>query len=419
MLRDLTIAVGYSIAALASLQGLRSPGSVILVEEPDVIRKRDVADAVRRFPVVGELAAVAYHDHGLADSFLNPARVSRVASVVPFLEYATPFAARLAERLGLPGATLKASLAMRDKHQLRTVTRTHGVANPRSQLVENLADVRRFAEQAPDAVIIKPANRQASVGTVIVRDHRDLEAAFAASRRRDEGIMVPDRGLPERTLIEDFVTGDEHSVEALVVNGRIVFSNVTQKELFEGVNPVERAHIVPAPVPRDVVEQLVERTQTVLNATGFDTGIIHCEWILADQTAWLVECAGRFAGDGIIDLIRRAYDFDIVAAYHAILRGEAPGILPQHAGRTATVRFLGGRDGRIAAIDIDPQAISGQGVVDHHVMARVGDRAYAPTMSWHRLASVTAEAQDGMAATAVAARALAGITVTYDMGANA
>ena len=419
MPRDLTVVVGYSGAALASLQEMRPPGTVILVEEPDVIRKRGVTDALRAFPVVGELAAVKYHDHRLADVFLDSARALHVTSVVPILEYTTPFAARLAERLNLPGATLEASLAMRDKHRLRTLTRAHGVANPRSRLVEDLADIRRFADEAPGAIIIKPANRQGSVGTVIVHDRRNLEAAFAASRLRDEGVMVPDRGLPERTLVEDFVVGSEHSVEALVANGRILFSNVTQKELFEGTNPVERAHVVPAPVPASVAAHLVNNTQTVLDATGFSTGIVHCEWILSNGTAWLVECAGRFAGDGIIDLVRRAYGFDIVAAYHTLMRGEAPGILPQCAGRTATVRFLGGRDGRIAAIDVDPDVMSEEGVVDYHVMARVGDRAHVPAMSWHRLASVTAEAADAAAATAVAARALAGITVTYQMGADA
>jgi biotin carboxylase len=262
-------------------------------------------------------------------------------------------------------------------------------------------------------VILKPADRQGSVGAVILRDPAGLDRAWAASQLRDEGVLVPDRAPSARTLVEELVVGPEYSVEALVREGRILFANVTAKELFPGPHPVERAHTVPAPLAPDETERLVAETGRVLAATGFRTGIVHCEWIRAADGPVLVECAGRFAGDGIIDLVCRAWGFDIVAAYHALMRGEDPGVLPTRPSKTASVRFLGGRDGILVDVAVEPGAMAQEGVVAHHVSVQPGARTFVPAMSWHRLASVTVEASDPEAARVLAERALAGIRLDY------
>ena len=412
MTRRTSIVVGYSPAAVKSLQALFPEHSIVLVEEPDVIRKRGIQHLIEGYSVIAELVPYAYQLEDAADAFLATVTGMPIASVVPITEYATPFAARLADLLHLPGAGHEASVTLRNKHRLRDVTRAHGVRNPVSLVVTDFEDVEAFAAHRNGPVIIKPANRQGSVGTVIVRDHAELREAWQASRLRDEGVMVPDRDFPDVTLVEEFITGSEHSVEALVENGVMLFSNVTQKELFDGPHPVERGHTVPAPMTA-ATAGLVAETQRVIDATGFKTGIIHCEWLVNDDGAYLVECAGRFAGDGIIDLIERAYAFDIVDMYHRLMRGETLPKLPVTAAKTAMVRFLGGQDATIEGVHLDAAALNAPGVAHYHVTAKPGDRVYAPTMSWHRLGAVTVEAHDPEAALALAERALEGIRVTY------
>ncbi|MFC4160851.1 ATP-grasp domain-containing protein [Chitinimonas lacunae] len=408
-----TIVVGYSAAALASLQKLREPGSVILVDEPDVVRKRKIDAEVQKYSVVDKLIPFEYQREEAADAFFAEVRHLDVVSVVPIQEYATPFAARLAERFGVPGASYGASLIMRNKNRLRAVTKAFGIKNPASETVSNLAELEAFAASHPGSLIIKPANRQGSVGTVIVHDPSTLASAWQASQTRDEGVMVPDRGFPEITLAEQFIKGSEYSVEALVVAGKIIFSNVTQKDLFDGVHPVESGHTVPAALKPAETDLLVGNTQKVLDATGFQTGIIHCEWMFDGQDAYLIECAGRFAGDGIIDLIERAYRFDIVKCYHAIMRGESLTDLPVRAEKTAKVRFVGGRNGKISDIQLNETALTRPGIAYYSVTAKVGDTTVEPSMSWHRLGSVTVEADTSELANKLISDAIAGIQISY------
>jgi len=408
-----TLVVGFNQVVLCSLQTTMPIGSVILIEEPEIIETRGLTEEVKAFSVVDRMLAVDYLTDASADALVASIGAETVQSIIPIKEYTTPFAARLAERLGLPGAGYGASLSMRDKNRLRIVTSAHGVNNPVSKLVSSFAEAMAFAQLHGAPLIVKPANRQGSIGTIIVHKVRDLKRAWNKSRLRDEGISLPRRGLPEITLIEKFIDGSELSVEALVWKGRIIFSNVTLKDLFEGVNPVESGHTVPAPVSSALTEQLIDETQKVLNATGFCTGIIHCEWKLSGDIPYLVECAGRFPGDGIIGLIDRAYDINISNAYFQLMRGEVPDGLPNQASRTTHVRFIGGKDGIVGKINVDDTILSQKGIVDYYITAESGQRAFTPKMSAHRLGAVTVEADNAKSAWQLADEALAGIDISY------
>lgn len=158
---------------------------------------------------------------------------------------------------------------------------------------------------------------------------------------QDEGVFVPDRPMELRMLAEECVVGEQFSVEMLVRGGEDLFVNVTRARLVPGPIPAEASHVVPADTTPQLMVLLGEQTRRIVDAVGFRDGIVHCEWIVSDGVPNLVECAGRFAGDGIIELIERAYPVDLVRAYYAVMKGEPiPGPLPAVAQRGAAVRFL-------------------------------------------------------------------------------
>ena len=120
------ILVGFVGAALPTLPNIQPDQSVIFVEEPDVVRKRDVRTKVAECPTVRELVEWEFHLPGKADEFYHAYRDLDPEAVIPLTEYATPFAARLAERYGLPGAGFAAATLLRDKALLRNVSRAAG-----------------------------------------------------------------------------------------------------------------------------------------------------------------------------------------------------------------------------------------------------------------------------------------------------
>lgn len=287
--------VGFVGVTLAAIGEFQPDDSVIYIEEPDVVRKRHVREQLDGVAFVRGLIEWEYHLPGKADEFHNAHPDLAPVAIVPAIEYATPFAARLAERYGLPGSGLGAAQILRDKALLRQVSAAAGIANPASVRVNGPDGVREFLGGRDGPVVLKPANRQAAVGTRVIRDPAEVERAWADCLVQDEGVFVPDRPMELSMLAEEYLDGPEFSVEMLVRDGHPLFVNVTGKQLFPGPHPVEMAHIVPADIPQELARTLGAQTARVVAAVGFRDGIVHCEWIVSGGVPHLVECAGRLA----------------------------------------------------------------------------------------------------------------------------
>lgn len=384
--------VGFVTPVLMALTGTEPDGSVVLLEEPDVIRKRELRTKLAGSTLVRELVEWPYTLAGSADEFHATHRDLNPVAVVPLIEYATPFAARLAERYGLPGASLGAALIMRDKALLRRVSAAAGLTNPESATVTCAADVLAFMRAHPGPVVLKPANRQAAVGTQVINDRAEVEGAWANCIEQDEGIFVPDAPMELRMLVERYVPGPEYSVEMLVRGGEPLFVNVTGKLLYPGTRPVELAHIVPAEIPGDLARTLGSLTRRVVAAVGFVDGIVHCEWIVADGVPYLVECAGRIAGDGILEIIDRAYPIKLLHSYLAVMRGEPLPALPRRATGGAAVRFVPMEPGVIDAVLGVEQARQVEGVFLVDIQVGPGHWFAGLRSSWDRPGLVMAAA---------------------------
>ena len=382
--------VGFVTPVFRELAGTEPAGSVILVEEPDVARKRDLAARLAGNVQVRDLIRWEYGRCGAADDFYATYPDLDPVAVIPLVEYATPFAARLAERYGLPGAGSGAARILRDKALLRRVTAEAGLANPASVTVHSPADVEAFMAAQNSPVVLKPANRQAAVGTQIILDPADIDAAWASCVQQDEGIFVPDRPMVLHMLAERYLHGPEFSVEMLVRQGEPLFVNVTGKQLYPGPRPVELTHIVPADIPDDLTALLGERTGQVLAAVGFGDGIAHCEWIVCDGVPYLVECAGRIPGDGIMEIIDHAYPMELLHSYFALMKGAELPEFPQRANGGAVVRFVPMEPGVIETVRGVEEARQVDGVFLVDITVGPGHRFEGLRSSWDRAGLVMA-----------------------------
>ncbi|WP_316755861.1 ATP-grasp domain-containing protein [Streptomyces herbicida] len=386
--------VGYNAAYLRAIDGSVPDRSVVVIEEPDIIRKRELQDAAARFDCLDRIVPASYQQSAEALDLVAELTAARpVAAVVPGLEYAVPATAALAEKLGLPGATETAAQALRDKVRLREASGAGGVRNPRWREVHGPADILEFAGDGP--VVVKPANRQASVGVQLL-DSVDAKGAAQAWERTSSAAeyeQVPDRQLAWRFLAEERLQGPEYSVEALVQGGEIIFENITAKTVISGRYPVELGHLLPAPLGQDTQHAFETAMRALVAALGFETGILHAEWILTESGPTLVECAGRCPGDYLIDLIDLAYGTRIRLTLIALLAGR-PVTLPRSARQTSAIRFLAAEPGTVTEVTGVNTAQELPGIQLAEVDVEAGQEVRPWASSWDRAGHVIATGPD-------------------------
>lgn len=400
---------GFSRGILGHLEGWAAPGSVVVLEEPDVCRKKRVDRLWTGYRSVREVVELPYQQ---CDAFLEPLlarhRAAPFAAVIPCVEYAVPAAAALAAAAGLPGASVPAAAALRDKLRLREVTTAAGMAAPDWQEVRDAAAVRTFAAAGP--TVLKPANRQASVGVSFLDRPGQVAPAWHALVAADEPRQLPDRPLAWRYLVERRMAGPEYSVEALVAGGEVVFENVTAKSVLGGDAPVEDGHVVPAPLDAAGRGRFAVALRQLVAATGFGTGILHAEWIDTAGGLVLVECAGRIPGDQIIELIDLAYGIRLCHALADLLAGR-PVELPREPSRAAAIRFLTASPGRVLDVNDADRVRAAPGVEELTVTVGPGDEVRRWRSSWDRIGYVLASGTTPDEAAGTARRAADAVRV--------
>jgi biotin carboxylase len=384
---------------------------VVVVDHPDVLELKHFDRHARDYPIVEKLLPLdIYGDRGWLDLIRAEHSAAQFAAVLPGLEYPSVAAAMAAEMLGLPGAGAKAALLHRHKDALLARAAAAGLATPRSTTVTSLAELKRVS--TPERWVLKPADRQASVGVLVLEAGADKTAAWRASQDAGEA-SHPDDLFRRSFLAQEFLAGLEFSVELLGVDGEAVFGNVTAKTVKQGVHPVELGHVVPAPLPATAYSELLADTNALVRATGLRTGLAHAEWIV-DGRPQLVECAARLPGDSIVELIDRAYQMDLEGAWLAALCGEPVGVLPDRASAVAAIRFLELPAGCVRSV---------AGVVElaHHGVVRtdlpeLGARVGEASDSWSRSGEfvVVAATHDEVTARSDAALAALRIEVETD-----
>jgi biotin carboxylase len=405
------IFIGLTLAGLRGLGQYLPDGSAVFIDEPDVLRKRDAVAKSADIPTLRELIGwELYELEGAADRFYNANRQRRPAGILPVSDYGVPFTARLAERYGVRGAGYGAARALRDKHLLRQITQSAGIANPESVPVTRAAEARAFMAEIGGPIVLKPANRQAAIGTKIVAEPGEIDAAWLECTDQEEGVFLPDRPLPLRMLAERYVRGEEFSVEMMFRSGRMAFGGVTRTLLFDGPRPVEQGHLYPADISAELTERLLANTVRVLEAVGLDSGWTHCEWRVEDGVPYLMECAGRMAGGGIIELISITSGYDANAAFLAMMLDQDL-TAPPATDRYAAVWMGAVPSGEVVSIDGREEALALPGVRSCSVQVKVGEQAPPLRSSHDRVMTVEAEGPTAAQALATAQAAMALISV--------
>ncbi len=269
-------------------------------------------------------------------------------------------AARLADRLDLRFHSPAVVERLTDKTAQRAALRRAGMPGPDSVVLPGGSSPRRGLELAATVAfpaVLKPRRGASSRHTYRIGDLADLDALLGGDRLLDgdTGDFVLESFLPAAAGLSPAFAAFV-SVESLVVDGAISHIGITGK--FPLAEPFrEGGHFVPAVLPADTADAVVDVAGRAATAIGVRHGVLHTEIQLTHLGPVVIEVNGRVGGGSIPRLYanRHGVSLRLLAARAALglTAGPPPDLAsgppysyafllqaPQQAGRVERVAGL-------------------------------------------------------------------------------
>lgn len=296
---------------------------------------------------------------------------------VTLTEPALLTAAAINDALGLPGNSHRTASLLMDKWAMRQHLRASGVSPVAAAVGAGQADIEAFAREHGLPLIVKPLDRNSSVGVVRIADLEEVGAAWAALR--GQGF--------DRFVIEEYLDGAEVSVESFTFSGRHTIVAVTQKTT---AGFVEMGHAVPAPLPEDARRELAACVRAFLDAVGLVEGPAHTEVKLTPAGPRVIESHNRVGGDRINELVEIAYGLDMDRLTLGWPFRLVPFVEDPGPAAAAAIRFVAPPPGRLLALAGVDAALRVEGVVEVDVGVSPGDEIPPLRSNFDRVGHVMA-----------------------------
>lgn len=239
----------------------------------------------------------------------------------------------IAGQLGLAGNSERCVKASTNKHLMRKKFEEYGDPSPKSILVESVADLDGADLDYP--IIVKPIDRSGSRGItkLTYEDTKKLKEAIEYAK---------EQGFEKYALVEEFVPGQEYSVECISWHGQHYFLSMTQKFTTGSPHFIETAHLEPVVINENTVEKVKHIVFRALSNLQIENGASHSEVKITEQgKIAIIEIGGRMGGDGIgSHLVEWSTGIDYVKAVIQIALDEEPDLSVHLPLSAAAVRFI-------------------------------------------------------------------------------
>ena len=264
------------------------------------------------------------------------------------------------EQLGIDGMDTQTALNVRDKSRMKTVLRAAGIPCARHQLVTNASEAFAFAEAVGFPLVAKPPAGAGAQATYRLDDAAALQGWLVA--------IPPQPDAPG--LLEEFLTGEEHTFDSVTVGGRTVFSSIadylpTPLEVLR--QPwIQWTVVLPRKLDDSRYDGIWEVGPAALHALGVRDALTHMEWFRRpDGSVAVSEVAARPPGAQITSMLGYVHDVDFYRIWaELVILGRFDPPERRYAAGTAYLRGQGrGRVGSVHGVD-ELQREIGQLVVE-------------------------------------------------------
>lgn len=239
----------------------------------------------------------------------------------------------VAENLGLPCNKTKYSSIQTNKYEMRTEFMHAGIPCPKFVSV-------RFDEYKDDLlngftfpIIVKPTDRSGSRCIMKLDSFEGIKDAIEAACKTS---------FEHKAIIEEFIYGDEYSMETITYRGRHHYLATTKKFTTGEPHFIETGHIEPSGLPDEINERAKEMIFKALDCLHVENSAGHSEFrVDKDGNIRIIEIGARMGGDCIgSDLVQLSTGYDFVKMVIDVACGNEPSFEKGNHYSMAQIKFI-------------------------------------------------------------------------------
>ena len=322
-------------------------------------------------------------------------------------------AAYVNEKMGKqPDLSYEDSLCATIKSHMRDRLKECNVPIPQFYAVNNEKEFAQAVTEIKGDMIVKPADNAGSRGVVLLK-----KDSVTGKTQPEDSISVYEYSKENSrngiVMVEEFMEGEEVSVEAMTVNGETTIITITDKLTTPPPYFVELGHAEPSRHPVELQEKIKEITKQAVAAIRLQNGPSHTEVKLTKDGPKIVELAARLGGDFITSkLVPLSTGVDMVGNSVILATGGTVD-LTKKWDKGAAIRFIPGETGTITSIDISEDVYQQPGIEEIVLYKKAGDGVNGTRSSNDRVGHVITIGDNAEEAIKRAEAAIEKISIIY------
>lgn len=195
--------------------------------------------------------------------------------------------AAITNALGLPGIPLQVAIASNNKAIMKKKWLADKVSTPLSIEVKDIKDAKTALERTGLPAMVKAIDSAASRGSKKIISESELEDALEDAKKHSS---------TNTAIIEEFVEGNEYSVETIVYKGNHYHFGIVDRHFGFAPYAIEIGHTNPTNLPSDIQEQMYNIVKKAATSLGIEFGPAKADMILTKKGPMILEMTSRLSG---------------------------------------------------------------------------------------------------------------------------
>ena len=289
------------------------------------------------------------------------------------------------QALGIPGISMDAAIKSTDKIEMIKAFKSHGVSSPWFYEIESLTDIENLKDTITYPFIMKPSDNSGSRGVIKINESSEILEAYDYSKQHSRNGKV---------IIEEFLEGDEVSVEIITYRGEPYVLQVTDKLTTGAPYFVEMGHSQPSKFYGSDLKKISDLAKAAVRSVGIQDSPAHVEIMVTKDGPKMIELGARMGGDCITThLVPLSTGIDMIKAAINISLGNPPDIEKKFEKGSA-IRYFNVKQGIINNISGIESTENIDGVKEIILTKNIGDEITPIHSSLDRAGMVICQSKD-------------------------